>query len=79
MSVVIYVPLEDEGTECWRPVHADHLHDDVYEITVDKEPGEEHWRFPPHSLVRCRQHVFVDGASGLVAFELAGYRPATND
>jgi hypothetical protein len=68
VSVVVYMPLEDEGADCWRPVHADHLHDDVYEITVDEEPGGEHWRFPPRSLVRCREHTFDDGVRGLLAF-----------
>jgi hypothetical protein len=71
MSEVIYVPLEGEGADCWRPVHAEQVSNDIYEITVDDEPGEEHWRFPPHARVRCRGHVFSDGKVGLVAFELA--------
>jgi hypothetical protein len=70
VSVVIYMPLEDEGADCWRPVHADHVSGDVYEITVLKEPGEEHWRFPPGSTVCCTEHVFHDGERGLVAYEL---------
>lgn len=71
MSEVIYVPLLEEETECWRPVHADHVRDDVYEITVEQEPKGERWAFPPRALVRCRPHRFDDGNSGLVAFELA--------
>ena len=71
MSEVIYVPLLEEGTDCWRPVHADHVRDDVYEITVEQEPAGERWAFPPRALVRCRQHRFADGATGLVAFERA--------
>ena len=71
MSEVIYMPLRDEGTDCWRPVHADRVSNDVYEITVDMELGGECWLFPPHSRVRCREHIFVDGRTGLVAFELA--------
>jgi hypothetical protein len=71
MSEMIYMPLRDEGIDCWRPVHADRISSDVYEITVDVEPGDEHWFFPPRSLVRCREHVFSDGQAGLVAFELA--------
>ncbi|MFB3815277.1 MAG: hypothetical protein ACE14L_14320 [Terriglobales bacterium] len=69
MSEVIYVPLLDEGTDCWRPVHAEHVRDDVYEITVDREPKGERWQYPPHALVRCREHMFQDGAKGLIAFE----------
>lgn len=70
MSVTVYMPLEDEGIECWRPVHAGLLHDDVYEIEVDQEPPGEKWKFPPRSLVRCREHTFADGHTGLLAFEL---------
>jgi hypothetical protein len=70
MSEVIYMPLRDEGIDCWRPVHADRVASDVYEIAVDVEPGDEQWLFPPRSRVRCREHVFVDGDAGLVAFEL---------
>lgn len=71
MSEVIYVRLLEEETEYWRPVHADHVRDDVYEITVDQEPKGERWAFPPRAVVRCRQHRFDDGTSGLIAFELA--------
>ncbi|MGA7909036.1 MAG: hypothetical protein WCA16_16625 [Candidatus Sulfotelmatobacter sp.] len=71
MSEVIYMPLRDEGADCWRPVHAERISHDTYEITVDLEPGGEHWLFPPHSLVHCREHIFADGQAGLVAFELA--------
>jgi hypothetical protein len=71
MSDLIYVPLTDEGADCWRPVHADCVGDDVYEITVEEQPEGEHWTFPPRSRVRCRDHVFSDGRAGLVAFELA--------
>ena len=69
MSVVVYMPLENE--DGWRPVHADHVSGDVYEITVDKEPRGENWKFPPHSLVRCREHTFEDGVTGLLAYERA--------
>ncbi len=64
------MPVENEGPDCWRPVHADHVAGDVYEITVLKEPRNEQWRFPPGSSVRCREHVFQDGECGLVAYEL---------
>ena len=70
MSHVIYMPLEN-GADCWRPVHADHLADDVYEITVLKVPDEEQWRFPAGSRVRCLEKEFSDGHRGLVAHELA--------
>jgi len=74
VSDVVYVPLVGEGANCWRPVHADHVAGDVYEIAVDEEPASEHWAFPPHSRVRCREHVFSDGKVGLVAVEIAQVR-----
>ena len=70
MSYVVYMPLLDEGVECWRPVHGGHIKDDVYEIEVDEEPYGEQWMFPPRSHVRCREHVFADGHRGLLAFAL---------
>ncbi len=63
------MPLENE--DGWRPVHADLVQGDVYEITVDREPRGEKWRFPPRSLVRCREHTFEDGTPALLAYELA--------
>jgi hypothetical protein len=71
MREVIYMPLVDQGVECWRPVHAGHLRDDIYEVEVDEEPYGEHWAFPPRAHVRCREHVFSDGHRGLLAFEMA--------
>lgn len=61
------MPLENE--DGWRPVHADQVAGDVDQITVDKEPRGERWKFPPHSLVRCRIHRFEDGVMGLLAYE----------
>ena len=78
MSVTIYIPLADEGTEAWRPVHAALMYDDVYEIEVDQEPPGERWGFPPSSLVRCREHTFEDGHAGLVAIETVPL-PGTDD
>ena len=69
MSEVVYMPLLDEETECWRPVHAHRVAADTFEIEVEQEPGGERWAFPPHSRVRCRPHTFSDGRVGLVAFE----------
>jgi hypothetical protein len=69
MSDIIYVAVVNEGTDCWRPVHADHVEDDVYEITVDDPPGDEQWDFPAHAQVRCREHAFIHGEKALVAFE----------
>jgi len=69
MSQVIYMPLHDEGTNCWRPVNAHHISSDIYKIVDDVEPEGENWIFSPGSRVRCREHAFADGKVGLVAFE----------
>jgi hypothetical protein len=60
--------LLDEGTTCWRPVSAAHLRDDIYRI-VEQPSGGEHWEFSSGEVVRCRQHTFADGQTGLVCYE----------
>jgi len=66
----IYVYLQNEGTDVWVPVSAEHLGDDVYRIvgcpTKDLEP-----QFGKDTLVRCRAKELSDG-EGLVAFEKLG-------
>jgi hypothetical protein len=65
MEKTIYMPLVGEGTECWRPVRAVPLGDDVFEV-IDRIPESESWDFAPFSRVRCRDKVFADGKAGLV-------------
>jgi len=67
---MIYMPLVAEGTDCWRPVQAVQISDDVFEVTGHIPAGES-WAFGPNSRVRCRSHVFINGESGLAAFEYA--------
>ena len=71
MSEVVYMPLLNEGTECWRPVHARHVANDIYEIAACHKSDEERWAFPGGSRVHCRKKVFSDGKVGLAAFEIA--------
>ena len=59
------MPLLGEGTDCWRPVRAVQLAEDIFEV-VDQIGAGESWGFAPHSRVRCRQHVFTHGGSGLI-------------
>jgi hypothetical protein len=66
----IYVALLDEGTECWRPVQAEHLGDDLYRI-IGEKPSDEVWRFGADDIVKCKVHVFQNGSSDLVAYESA--------
>jgi hypothetical protein len=71
MNDVIYMPLMDEGTECWRPVHARRVATDIYEIAAGDKSDDEQWAFPNGSRLRCREHVFADGKMGFVALEIA--------
>lgn len=64
------MPLMREGTDCWRPVHAVQIADDVFEI-AEEVPEDETWSFAPYSRVRCRDKVFAGGQTGVVIFAYA--------
>jgi len=64
------MPLLNEGTDCWCPVRAMPVAEDVFEV-VDQLRAGESWAFAPGSRVRCRKHVFTTGGQGLAAFEYA--------
>jgi hypothetical protein len=66
-TVTIYMPLLDEGIDCWRPIEAEALEGEVYRVN-GPVPDEEEWAFPPGSLVRCRHRVFSD-CEGMEAAE----------
>jgi hypothetical protein len=65
----VYVELLDEGVDVWRPVEADGGNGGTYRLPVTKA-GEERWRFPPGSLVRCEWRNLSDGRV-LVAVDFA--------
>ena len=66
----IYVYLENEGTDVWRPVLAERLGRDVYRIAPDaSEPEGEQWQFKAGALVRCESKVLSDGKAKMVAVE----------
>ena len=67
----IYVHLLDEGTTVVRPTQGALLGGDVYRIlpTPDYDPEDEHWQFPPDSIVRCVREK-RDGDEILVAREV---------
>ena len=69
MSTTIFVSLVGEGTDVWRPVAAERIHDDVYRITGSAADTTETWQFIAGDIVRCREHTFSGGESGLVAYE----------
>ncbi len=66
----IYIALQDEGVDVWRPVRCEQGADGSYQLPLD-EPNGETWEFPPGSRVRAEQRDLGDGYV-LVATRLAG-------
>ena len=70
-KTTIYVYLEDEGTDVWRPVEATRIDDDIYQITkYTVIPDGETWQFAPGSIVRCVSGD-ISGDKCLMAIEAA--------
>ena len=68
----IYIKLLDEGTEVIRPTQGVSLGNSEYKVlaTTDYDPDDEHWEFPPGSIVKCVSEVRED-ETVLVAKQLA--------
>ena len=66
-SKQVYVALLDEGVDVWRPVRARDLGSGHFEV-MGIVPAMERWQFEPGTRVRCREHRFADGVTGLVAY-----------
>jgi hypothetical protein len=66
--VTICVELPDEGTGCWRPVLAEPISGNTYQI-VDAVPEGEVWMFQTGDIVHCEQREF-SGGKGLVAVSI---------
>lgn len=66
-AVTVFVPLIDEGTDCWRPAYAVKVGHGVYRLLQQPVPSEERWAFCPGEAVECDHHDFADGTSGLRA------------
>jgi len=66
----VFVELLEEGTTCLRPTLAQPLGEGKYRLlpTEDYDPDDEHWAFPPGSIVRCRKERW-SGGEVLVARE----------
>lgn len=50
MVSTIYMPLQDEGIEVWRPVAAKALGGRRYRV-IAQAPNDEVWAFPSGSIV----------------------------
>lgn len=54
--------LLDEGIEVWRPVRAEHLHDNIYSIAEQSYDREtENWEFEPGAEVVCELIDMYEG------------------
>jgi hypothetical protein len=62
-TVVLYIPLLNEGTDVWRPTKGVVLGPDTVQVlaTEDYDPNTEEWAFPPGSTVRCAKEVKSGG------------------
>ncbi len=59
---IVYVALQDEGVDVWRPVEAMHLGGDAYRILDQPyDAGIETWEFTPGAEVICEPKVLSDG------------------
>ncbi|MCI0348645.1 MAG: hypothetical protein L0Z53_04400 [Acidobacteriales bacterium] len=63
----VYVYLLDEGVDCWRPVQADKVGENLYRIRGPVPEGER-WEFQPDDVVRAVIRKLSDGPT-LVAIE----------
>lgn len=63
--MVIYLPLLNEATPCWRPVEAQQVEGNSYRISGIK-PEDEDWPVATGDIVRCEPRRFSDGFEGLV-------------
>jgi hypothetical protein len=63
MTVKIYIPLLDEGTDAALLTEAKVVapQESLVLPTPDYDPEMEHWEFPPGSIVRCGLKHSDDG------------------
>jgi hypothetical protein len=66
-TVLVYVELLDEGTECWRPTYAKDVGDGLFTLlpTENYDPSDESWAFLPGDVVRLEKTIFGDNTDGL--------------
>jgi hypothetical protein len=65
--MVVYVKLLNEGTEVYRPVVANKIQDNIYQLIEQNYDSEdEHWEFLPGSIVIVEERS-LSGSNVLVA------------
>jgi hypothetical protein len=57
------VRLLDDGTACARPTEGEQLADGIFRMlpTPDYDPENEHWEFPPGTIVRIEKRESANG------------------
>jgi hypothetical protein len=67
---IIYIYLLDEGVDVWRPTEGEEVADMIFKVlpTPNYDPEDEHWAYPPGTLVRCAYET-QSGEKILVAVE----------
>jgi hypothetical protein len=66
INQIIYIPLLDEGTECYCPSSAIQISANLFKITGSPKDGES-WQFRSGETVYCEDHIFSGGMRGLLA------------
>jgi len=66
---MVYVALQNEGVDVWRPVEAEALGDSLYRLADAAGSEAEDWEFPRGAIVRCEMRTLADGPA-LVAVAL---------
>jgi hypothetical protein len=69
MKATIYIYLQNEGTDVWRPVSAERVSSEIFRVTGTPPDDTETWQFSTGDTVRCREQIFASGERHLVAYE----------
>jgi hypothetical protein len=66
---IIYVELLDEGTPTARPAYGLRIGANTFVVLLadDYDPEDEHWEYPPGSIVVCNTVVAPGGKEMLLA------------
>lgn len=66
----LYIRLIRPEGGLWRPVEGVKVSETDYRVVSDiSDPENQTWEFNTGDVVRCQNHVFADGATGLIAVE----------
>jgi hypothetical protein len=71
--MTVHARLRDEGSSAARPTPAENEGNELFRLLAapNYDPDDEHWEFPPGSVVRCETRIAEDGKTYLLAVSLA--------